>query len=247
MVLDVYAGMQVSILINGGMKSEAKWVTTHLAHYPWEWGERPLWRLIVLWPLLFQQRPTVECFYPRWGCGAGQLLLRWTMAVLITEGLRGQRPKPTRADSLQPLLSTFSFAVADSRDICSQGLLYYTVRNKRLNKAWAIAKWFKDMTTVTRIFKGNHPGNVILFPTLHLGETFLSLPPSCQGHSYDPWNGFENNPLKKKKKKHELRWRRRYKYAGVCSLSFLNPHIHHKNNKMRKTCTSFSLKLFFYL
>lgn len=183
---------RLAILANGGLKSEAKWVTTHLAHYPWEWGERPLWRLIVLRPLLFQQRPTVECFYPRWGCGAGQLLLRWTMAVLITEGLRGQRPKATRADSLQPLHSTFSLAAADSRDVCSRRLVYYTVRNKRRNKAWALAKWFRDMTTAARIFKENHPGNLILFSTLH-------HPVKDRDTTHE--NGFENNPLKKKERK----------------------------------------------
>lgn len=228
------------------VKSEAKWVTTHLAHYPWEWGERPLWRLIVLWLLLFQQRPTVECFYPRWGCGAGQLLLRWTMAVLITEGLRGQPPKPTRADSLQPLHSTFSFAVADSRDVCSRGLLYYTAINKRLNKAWAIAKWFRDMTTVTRILRENHPGNGILFSTLHLGETFLSLPPSHNTDTTHEMVWKQSTGKEEENTQVTLTKKVQIRYVGICCLSFLNPHIHHKNKKMRKTCTYFPLKPCFY-
>lgn len=48
--------------------------------------------------------------------------------------------------------------------------------------------------------KGNNPRNVIVLFILHLGEAFLSLPPSCEGRGYDPWNAFENNPLEKKRK-----------------------------------------------
>lgn len=141
---------RLAILVNGGVKSEAKWVTTHLAHYPWEWGERLLWRLIVLWPLLFQQRPTVECFYPRRGCRAGQLLSHWTMAMLITEGLRGQRPKPTRPDSLLPRHSDFYFSLLQTVGmfVPPSALLWPSETELKTT-----AEGLKGLTTVTRILR----------------------------------------------------------------------------------------------
>lgn len=125
----------------------------------------------------------------------------WPCSLL--RGLGGSGPDQHEQTAFNHSTPPFSFSVADSRDVCSRGLSYYTARNKRLNKTWAIAKRFKDVTTGTRIFKENHPGNVILFrhSPLWRNFSFLPLPPSCRGHCYDPWNGFENNPLKKKKKK----------------------------------------------
>lgn len=100
---------RLAILADGGVKFEAKWVTTILliTHENGESGCCEEW--LFCGPCYFNRDLQWNVFIRAEAAVLGSLLSRWTMAVLITEGLRGQRPKPTRADSHQPLCSNFCF------------------------------------------------------------------------------------------------------------------------------------------
>lgn len=182
---------RLAILVHRGVKSEPHWATTILliTHENGESGCCEAW--LFCGPCYFNRDLQWNVFIRAEAAAQGRLLSRWTMAALITEGLRGQRPKPMRADSLQPLRSNFCFSLLQTVG---------WVRNKRLHKARASASVFERDDPSNKDLKENNPRNMIVFFIPHLGEAFLSLPPSCEGRGYDPWNGFENNPLRKKRK-----------------------------------------------
>lgn len=197
--LSVYAGMPV----NHSSQSEA-WSLRQsgllpillITHENGESGCCEDW--LFCGPCYFNRDLQWNVFYPDWGCCAGQLLSHWTMVVLIIEGLRGQRPKTARADSLRHFTASLSFPFSNSGDVCSQVFPHCSKKEKaKQGLVFYYCEVFESLGHSHKDFKENNPGNVIVLFTLHLGEAFLSLPPSCQGHSYNPWNGFENNPLKK--------------------------------------------------
>lgn len=112
----------------------------------------------------------------------------WPRSLL--RGLGGSGPNQREQTAFNHFAPTFVFRFRRQRG---------WGRNKRLHKARASAVFERDDPR-NEDLKGNNPGNVIVFFILHLGEAFLSLPPSCEGRGYDPWNGFEKNPLQKKRK-----------------------------------------------
>lgn len=161
----------------------------------------------------------------------------WPCSLL--RGLGGSGPNQHEQTAFSHSTPPFLSLLQTAEMCVPEGSYIITVRNKRLNKTWATAKWFKDMSTGTRIFKENHRGNVIVCSTLHLGENFSFPPTFLSATPLRPMKWiWKQSTEKEEEKKHELLWLRRYKYVGVCCLSFLNPHIHPKNKKMRKTCTS---------
>lgn len=123
----------------------------------------------------------------------------WPCSLL--RGLGGSGPDQHEQTAFNHSTPPFSFSVADSRDVCSWGLSYYTERNKRLNKTWAIAKRFKDLTTGTRIFKENHPGNVILFRHSPLRRNFSSPPTFLSGTQRRPMKWIRKQSTEKEEEK----------------------------------------------
>lgn len=96
-------------------------------------------------PCYFNRDLQWNVFYPHWGCCAGQLLSHWTVVLLIIEGgLRRQRPKIARADSLCYFNVSFSFSFSDSGDVCFAGTYIYfcaaNYKKKNLNKTYTAAK-----------------------------------------------------------------------------------------------------------
>lgn len=132
----------LAIPVYRGVKSEPKWVTTILliTHENGESGccEDRLFR----GPCYFNRDLQWNVFIRAEAAAQARLLLRRTMAALITEGLRGQRPKPTPADSLQPLCSNFCFPLLQTAGMSEKQKGYTRLG---LPRCW------KEMTPGTRI------------------------------------------------------------------------------------------------
>lgn len=129
------------------------------------------------------------------GCRAGQLLSHWTMAMLITEGLRGQQPKPTRADSLLPRHSNFYFSLLQTVGMFVPECSFMTQRDWTENRC----KGSERSDHSNKDFKEKNPGNVIVFFTLHLRWSFSFPPAFLSGTQLRPVKCIWKQPLKKEK------------------------------------------------